>query len=978
MTVADGRSTTGAWREALQLFEGWIALSDDARNEALDRLRTTRPDLHARLVTLINADAGAERQDFLGAAHALDAVARDPAMDSEPDRSGLRLGPWELERALGSGGMGHVWLARRYDGLYEGEVAIKMLRVAVADAGANARFAREGQLLARLTHPNIAKLLDAGVTPAGQRYLVLEYIDGERIDRYCDERRLDLRARIGLFLQVCAAVAHAHANLIVHRDLKPSNILVQKGGRIKLLDFGVAKLLDAEGGGDATQLTAFAGVGLTPEYAAPEQVAGGAITTATDVYALGMLLYELLSGRRPYGSGRSTPAQLAREIAETDPKRLSARVADADDGVDTTTVAEQRATTPDRLRRMLQGDLDTVVAKALKKEPAERYASAQALGDDLTRYLRHEPIASRPDSFAYRSRKFVRRNRLAVALGALAIVAVLGGSSVSMWHARQATLQAEAATREAVKADAVKRFLLGLFEANGTERGGGAQAQNTTARELLDIGRRQIETSLKDQPQVRSEVLGMLSEMYYQIGRMDQSEALDRERVVQLRAQGLAGTPEMADALNSHAQTLDQTGHAAESRATAKEALAILDTLGDRESELRAGILVTVAEGIRSDSPTEAIPYLEQAFELLRTHYPKSEKLAGAAGILADVYRNVGRLADGRRVIVETLPIVTREHGATSVFASTVRGRVALDLLASNRDAEALTVYGAHYSAQRIASGDAHVETLFARVQVALLLARSGERLRGLGETDAVIASQGSDPSGKMPRAWGRPYLYKAIILLDAGDAYGGGAALDQIDALWAEKAAKAGIYARFLLERARQYSLMGRGDDAIRLARNARDLLEGLDPHCYSSTWIADDALARHLQRAGRLDEARQYLAALEACVNAEINDDPIRIAANLARARDAQARKNGADTAASADAASARIAASPNRAFYALEEAEALRLAGLGLALAGRPADASARLRTAVELLEARQIPESPTLLAAREELRRIERRP
>ena len=209
---------------------------------------------------------------------------------------GQRLGPWKLERPIGSGGMGQVWLARRDDGLYEGDVAIKMLRVAVADSGANQRFAREGQFLARLTHPHIARLLDAGFTAAGQRYLVLEYVIGERLDRWCDERKLSIDARIDLFLQVCSAVSHAHANLVVHRDLKPSNILVQDDEQAKLLDFGVAKLLDATQDDAATQLTALAGAALTPEYAAPEQLSGAPITIATDVYSLGVVLYGLLVG----------------------------------------------------------------------------------------------------------------------------------------------------------------------------------------------------------------------------------------------------------------------------------------------------------------------------------------------------------------------------------------------------------------------------------------------------------------------------------------------------------------------------------------------------------------------------------------------------------------------------------------------------------------------------------------------------------
>ncbi len=310
------------WAEAMAAFGAWADLPEAERAPWLEAMAASEPELHGRVASLIRADRDAEGGAFLNRE-----AAAPPA--AAVSLEGRRLGPWQIERLIGSGGMGQVWLARRTDGLYDGLAAIKLMRLSALDAGANARFAREGQLLGRLSHPNIARLLDAGVTESGERYLVLEYVDGERIDRYCDRRRLTVTQRVALFIVVCQAVAHAHENLVVHRDLKPSNIFVTADGQVKLLDFGVAKLIegDAETAGEASDLTRSGGAAMTPEYASPEQLNGGTVTTATDVYGLGLALYGLLSGSRPFGEeGTPTPLRAAR--IHTEPRALWSLPAD--------------------------------------------------------------------------------------------------------------------------------------------------------------------------------------------------------------------------------------------------------------------------------------------------------------------------------------------------------------------------------------------------------------------------------------------------------------------------------------------------------------------------------------------------------------------------------------------------------------------------------------------------------------------------
>ncbi len=341
--------------------------------------------------------------------------------------------------------MGSVWLAERSDGRFERQAAVKFLSAALVGHGGEERFKRESAILGRFSHPNIAEMLDAGVSSTGQPYMILEYVEGEPIDGYCDEHKLQLRERISLFLDVLGAVAYAHANLIVHRDIKPRNVLVDKSGHVKLLDFGIAKLLETEGQHDAQTLLTLEGDSpLTPEYAAPEQVTGAPITTATDVYALGIVLYQLLSGHHPAGSAPHSPANLLKAIVDTEPSRPSTIVQPSSPDTEALTAnAANRGTTPDKLKRLLSGDLDTIVGKALKKEPRERYASVTAFADDLRRYLKQQAISARPDTLAYRTAKFLRRNRTVVAFTTIAIAAVIGSLSAGLLIANRERKAAE-------------------------------------------------------------------------------------------------------------------------------------------------------------------------------------------------------------------------------------------------------------------------------------------------------------------------------------------------------------------------------------------------------------------------------------------------------------------------------------------------------------------------------------------------------
>jgi serine/threonine protein kinase len=419
------------WQEISPHLDHALSLPDEARAAWLEELRSSRPELAELLETLLHEHGALSRERFLEEA---------PGLPGSDSLQGETIGAYTLLAAIGEGGMSSVWLAERNDGRFQRRVAVKFLQLAIAARGGAERFKREGNILGRLTHTHIAELVDAGVTARGRPYLVLEFVEGKHIDRYCDEHMLSVDARINLFLDVLSAVAHAHTNLIVHRDIKPSNVLVRNDGQVKLLDFGIAKLLE-EGGasGSATMLTLEGGGALTPQFAAPEQITGGQITTATDVYALGVLLYLLLTGRHPAGSGNHSTADLVKAIVDQEPPRAS----DACKTVDVAELAAKHGTAPDILRRQLRGDLDTILAKALKKNPAERYASVTALADDLRRYLQHEPITARPETFSYRAAKFVRRNRTIVGLATAALTLVIASLSAGLYVANRERRTAE-------------------------------------------------------------------------------------------------------------------------------------------------------------------------------------------------------------------------------------------------------------------------------------------------------------------------------------------------------------------------------------------------------------------------------------------------------------------------------------------------------------------------------------------------------
>ena len=628
-------------RDAFGEFERLLDVSEADRDAELQALRAARPDLHDRVRALLEADARAEAaqgapgspsQDWLGAHDALTRLhegvrkAHD-AIDASVHAlaPGTRVGPYELARPLGNGGMGEVWLARRVDQVSGAPVALKLLHAHLARSATRARFVREGLILGDLRHDHVARLLDAGLHSDGRPWLALEYVEGERIDVACDRRRLDLDARLRLFLQVCEAVAHAHARLVVHRDLKPSNILVTAEGSVKLLDFGIAKLIADDSGVAVTEITRMGSRAFTPEYAAPEQITGGAITTATDVHALGALLYLLLGGVRPFGARPSSASQIELEVLHTDPPlpsnarssqraglegthtHASASRTEADDIADE--IAANRSTTRRKLREALRGDLDTLVMKALKKQPEQRYASALAIADDIRRHLDGQPLRARPDSFAYRTSKFLRRNRVATGAAVTVALLLVTGSIGVAWEAHRADQQR-------VRAERIRDFVLDIFlEQDPLRR---PLAEQRTPQELVAAAAGRLDGQLSGDPSTHAELLDDLGDISADIGDSQGAEGLLKRAVAERTAIFGENSMEVAESTRKLAHVLILRDRRDDAIAADRRVLTILARIGAADSVEAARTEQSLAEltSYGRGAPPEVMALFDDAIRI--------------------------------------------------------------------------------------------------------------------------------------------------------------------------------------------------------------------------------------------------------------------------------------------------------------------------------------------------------------------------
>ena len=588
--------TEASWREFNGLLDAALELPREQRLAWIDTLGAEHDALKPTLRAVLARFDGVETGGWLDTLpHTGSAAA---VADDGDLQSGGLVGPYRLLREIGVGGMGAVWLAERADGTLKRQVALKLPR-ATWSRGLAERMARERDILAALEHPNIARLYDAGTDTKGRPFLALEYVDGEPIDEYCRQHALTIKARLQLLLQVAHAVAFAHSRLVVHRDLKPSNILVTAEGQVRLLDFGIAKLMESDRA-EETQLTQLAGRALTLDYASPEQIRGEPLGTASDVYSLGVVSYELLAGAKPYKLKRQTAAQLEEAIAAIDAPLASSLATDA------------------AARRELKGDLDAILNKALKKDPAERYASVVALAEDIRHWLQGEPVAARPDSAGYKLRKFVGRHRVPVTAASIALLTLVALTATAL-------VQRESARQEASRARAVQAFLIDLFESNAGPQDRAA-GQRTTARELLDRGADRIDEALRDEPEARFEVLRTLADIYWRIDLQEQAATLERRRVELARQRFGANDPRLAKVLLDYAETIQESEQRDQIPALLEEAQRVLSASGEQTSEMHGQALAIAADYWRHVSLPRSLQAAEDGVNFLQRHFPSSDR----------------------------------------------------------------------------------------------------------------------------------------------------------------------------------------------------------------------------------------------------------------------------------------------------------------------------------------------------------------
>ena len=616
MSIIDGKG----WQQVSEHLDRVLDMPDGERNAYVEELTRSDPQTGSSLARLLSAHRAQAYAGFLR-----DSVPLPAEIASGSQLIGQRIGAYVIEAEIGRGGMGSVWRARRADGRFEGVVAVKFLRAAWLGSAGEQRFKLEGLLLARLDHPHIARLLDAGVFENHQPYLILEYVEGEPIDAYCARQALDLPSRLRLFLDVLAAVSHAHTHLIVHRDIKPGNVLVTREGTVKLLDFGIAKLLLQEEVG--SNLTLASAHPLTPQYAAPEQLLGEPVTTATDVYALGLVLYTLLTGTHPRTSPSVSSHELLRDALNKELPRPSSAASPAD-------------------ARELLGDLDNIVAKALKKDAPERYPTAAALASDLEHYLRHEPVSARPDTLQYRVTKFVRRNRGSVMTALAIAIALLATTSFALLQTVEARRQRDAARSELLLAEAANDFSSLMLEE--VDIGG----KPLTREQLLDRGVELLDARHGADPEFVAEMLTQLAGRYNDDGRNAKSLELSH------RAVAIARTTHNPALLALTLCTVAYKEHDTGKRINAEglqEATAIVASLSDPPLHTSTDCLRARAwQASDNEDPKTATALLEQARTLLvQAGVRTGPNYTSALNDLGYVYYNQGRYADAYAMTTE-------------------------------------------------------------------------------------------------------------------------------------------------------------------------------------------------------------------------------------------------------------------------------------------------------------------------------------
>lgn len=912
-------ASTQRLRRLREWFEAAAALPEAERD---GWLRSCIPE-EADLATLRRMLAEDRNDGFLDQTLSGRLATFAPAELATVQLIGRRIGAFRIERELGRGGMAAVFLGRRVEGDFEQLVAIKLLRRGLYSPTEQQLFFRERRLLAALDHPNVARLIDGGVTDAGIPYLVMEYIDGIAITQFADEHWLDVPSRLRLVLRACRAVEAAHRSLIVHRDIKPSNILVMGDGTVKLLDFGIAKMLED----DNPEATAATGV-FTPAYAAPEQVGGGAITTATDVYALGVLLHELLIGKRPDGSGRR-PSVLAASPFDLPPAHSHS---------------------PKQLGRLLRGDIDNIVLKALETDTGRRYPSAGALADDIERQLDGRTVEAHPPSGWYVARKFFQRHRGGVTATAAFVLGTFAALAFALWQAGVARREASRAEQQARIATSAQGFLVDIFNANTGRQNDPAKARNTTARELLELGAQKIDGEMHDAPSAKLHMLMLLGQLHGHLGLDEESAVLYRKAVALAQKTYGEYAPEVFDAQINLAGELHSASSDEAASQVLEQAQRLLEHNRDESSDRRARLYDQLAQYYTVRDLPLALDYARKAataYEQLPDSVDKAQFFSRKALVennssldadaIASYQRalRIARAVGGDRnpdLVVDYAQLAEVQMRNREIAAAERNMRHALDLA-------------------RAINGEAHVDVIQCEMRLGRLLADSGRLPEGLALLDSAksqaLALLGPDEGFHLPQV----LFQHGVLLLRVGRIEE--ALADHEAAVANRRRHRPGTIplALFLESTAVVQIEMGRIAEAEKNLDETHAILEKVGQKSPSENYDGYYSLRVRLALAqGRSTEANALLAKFlplkpgsDGLGLAEVNNELLMAETALATGRQA-------DAIASASGLRDRIENSPLASYYRYSITQAKFIEGLARLRTGEAREASPLLEQAL----------------------------
>ncbi len=849
------------WPLISSLFDTGAALEPAARTAWLENLQRDNPQLAPQVMALLKAHAERETDDWLAAGPSLPPLAAAHSADllaaSEAEhRAGETVGRYRLLEFVARGGMAEVWRAQALEGPTQRVVALKLPLAHRLGTAAATRFAREGDILASLVHPNIAPLFDAGLAQGGTPYMAMEWVAGKSLLAWCDEKNLGLRERLALFLQVLDAVAYAHAHLVIHRDLKPSNILVSDEGQVRLLDFGIAKLLAADQRAEATELTQAAGRVMTAAYAAPEQVRGHTLTPAADVYALGVLLFELLTGQRPYRLKFQSAAQLEQAIEAADVQKASAVVQAQGESEQHAAQAEWAARRgfeqPTRLARALRGDLDAIIAKALQREPAQRYDNARALADDIQRHLQDRPVLAQPESLAYSFKRLVARHRAAAAAGAFALMALVLGLGAALWQGqraererRSAEMERQTADRErqsAVAANTASETLNRFMESLLVEAARGKEP--VTVPQLLTRAESMARGEFKTDPNALAQVLFMIGSHRAEVDGPAEGRRLIQEGLALSTDAGMRAGWECEDA--SAQSKLGQPQEATQ-RLTA--------VVKDPQVRhiIRAMCLGYLAD-IQQDQGQmpQALATTEQAYAQWRAsseRWPQRE--TSLLTRLGSRLSANGRMAEANAAFEKSLAVVERLQRGRGMTGIAVRNQWGFASFMAGEPGRAMGLYDQNLKVfEEDKPGSAPPAVfIFNAGNARSELGRYAEALALLGR-----AVQVADQTGDAPMRI-RARCQAALVAARQGD----GAAAQR----WLEQARQqpaapppGGLIAQVTCGQAEAEAALARGDGAAALA-GADTLLAGPPPLQAHTAAAIKNLRAAALLQSGRWPEA-------------------------------------------------------------------------------------------------------------------------